>query len=140
MLLVLPPGHEQAGREPVTLRSLRDEKWITGAGASDPATRLLAWACAREGFEPVHSIGTSDRRALLEFVAAGLGVALIPALDLVGQRDDDVVRTIAGPTVARRIDAVQLRTRVTESAGRLLSELRIEANRIRLRKGDPRLN
>ncbi|WP_248001520.1 LysR family transcriptional regulator [Streptomyces sp. RPA4-5] len=78
MLVVLPADHEQAGRERVPLTALRDEGWIMGTSDWDPCDRLLSWACAREGFEPAHVMRTDDYGVLQGFVAAGIGVALVP--------------------------------------------------------------
>lgn len=54
LLLVLPTDHPQAGLDRVPLTALREDGWIMGTTDWDPCDRLLGWACAQEGFEPVH--------------------------------------------------------------------------------------
>ena len=132
MFLVLPADHPQAVHERVALRALRDERWITGANDSDPSTRLLSWACIREGFEPTHAIRTHGYEAQVAFVAAGLGVALVPFLGLVGLGDNIAARPVDGVPLARHIGVVMLRAHMTDGAGRLLAALRTEAERIRV--------
>ncbi|MEU1259308.1 LysR family transcriptional regulator [Streptomyces chartreusis] len=131
MFLALPADHAQAKLERVPLRALRDERWVIGTNDSDPSTRLLTWACMREGFEPIHAIRTNGHGEQLEFVAAGLGVALVPGLGLDGQRSNIVVRPVDGPALSRQVSVAMLRTSTTDSSGRLLTALRAEVEHIR---------
>ncbi|MFE3774337.1 LysR family transcriptional regulator [Streptomyces sp. NPDC059122] len=139
LLLVLPADHSQAQREHVPLTALREDGWIMGATDWDPCDRLLTWACAQEGFEPVHVMRTDDYGVLQGFVAAGIGVALVPRLGLGSPRDDIAVRPIEGRALARQIGVAMLRTSTVASADRLLAELRQEAERIQAEHRGPGL-
>jgi DNA-binding transcriptional LysR family regulator len=77
MLLVLPVTHPLAGRHEVELGALAREHWIAGC----PRCRghLLELA-AVSGFVPTISYETDNFVAVLNMVAAGVGVALIPQL------------------------------------------------------------
>jgi DNA-binding transcriptional LysR family regulator len=77
--LVLPKGHRFASRSAVRLDQLLDETWIGGIGAYH---RILLRSCQEVGFEPRFAYRTDDYRAVQGFVAAGLGVAILPRLAL----------------------------------------------------------
>ncbi|MFH8680884.1 LysR substrate-binding domain-containing protein [Streptomyces lydicus] len=130
LLLVLPADHPQAGLAHVPLTALREDGWIMGTTDWDPCDRLLSWACAREGFEPVRVMRTDDYGVLQGFVAAGVGVALVPRLGLgsppEGQRDPAGRRTGAGPADRCRRTTDHL----GPQCGQLLAALRTEAERI----------
>ncbi|MCX5208475.1 LysR family transcriptional regulator [Kitasatospora sp. NBC_00240] len=127
LLLVLPADHPQAGVERVPLAALREEAWIVGTTDADPCDRLLGRACAREGFEPVHALRTDDYGVMQGFVAAGIGVALVPRLGLGRPREDIVVRELAGLVLARQIGVAMPRSGVSPAALDLLAALRRQA-------------
>ncbi|WP_291050080.1 LysR family transcriptional regulator [Herbiconiux sp.] len=63
----------------VDLAELRNENWIAGC----PRCRShLLDSCARSGFAPAIAFETDNVVAVISMVAAGLGVALLPALAL----------------------------------------------------------
>jgi molybdate transport repressor ModE-like protein len=78
---VAPPGHRLADRATITLRDLADETWIGGTTTSTWFA-IVRRACHTAGFEPRAPFSTDDYVAVLAFVAAGLGVAVIPSLAL----------------------------------------------------------
>jgi DNA-binding transcriptional LysR family regulator len=132
MLLALPGDHPLAGHDRVPLRSLRDAGWIMGASDWDPCDRVLGWACAQEGFEPVRVMRTDDYGTLKGFVAAGTAVALIPRLALTGHESelDLAIRRVDGPPLARRISVAMLRSTVSDAAESLRRALEEQARRI----------
>jgi molybdate transport repressor ModE-like protein len=80
VVLALPADHpEAAGTDAVELARLADERWIAGC----PLCRghLLA-ACEAVGVEPRIELETDNATAVLNLVATGLGVALLPQLAL----------------------------------------------------------
>ncbi|NUR32204.1 MAG: LysR family transcriptional regulator [Catenulispora sp.] len=96
LAVALPVGHRLAGRETVRLADLADENWI--AGQARPEETLIAGALlapeppGREaGFRPVIDYVVLEWAAKQGFVAAGLGVTLIPALAAAAVRPDVVV-------------------------------------------------
>ena len=78
--VLLPLHHRlaKAQRDP-TLRDLRDEDWVGGAGGST-WFRVVRDACRAQGFEPHVGVVSDDHLAVQAFVAAGLGVAVVPGL------------------------------------------------------------
>jgi DNA-binding transcriptional LysR family regulator len=85
MAVVLPAGHELArgggagGVGSLDVAELSGERWIAGC----PRCRghLLA-VCEVAGFTPVISFQTDNAGAVLNMVASGLGVAMLPRLAL----------------------------------------------------------
>ncbi|GAA1267323.1 LysR family transcriptional regulator [Kitasatospora nipponensis] len=88
MLVAVPNGHRLAGRQAVALADLADEEWI--AGSADPGQTLIA-SCLRSGFRPRIGFVASDWMAKQGFVAAGLGITLIPSLAAAAVRPDITV-------------------------------------------------
>jgi DNA-binding transcriptional LysR family regulator len=107
MFLVLPPGHPLVDRRQIRLADLASEAWIQGAATCE-CNRLLSRACVNAGFEPHISFESDDYSAVQGFVAAGVGVALIPQLGLTTIRDDIVVRSLGRDTPVRRVSAATL--------------------------------
>lgn len=78
MLVALQREHPLAGAGTIVLRDLRDEAWLHHAYGDRPT--MLADACARAGFTPKKIIRIAEWTGKFGYVAAGLGVALVPSL------------------------------------------------------------
>lgn len=76
---VLPAGHRLAGRRRIPLSALADESFVMHPSGhrSSMHDRVRA-ACEAAGFSPDPVIEVSETATLVVFVAAGLGVALVP--------------------------------------------------------------
>jgi DNA-binding transcriptional LysR family regulator len=126
-LAVLRRDHPLAGGGPVSLDALAGETWIAGC----PRCRgHLVKLCAEEGFEPAIAYATDDYVAVQGMVAAGLGVALLPALvENLVRRDDVVMAPLARPA-SRTVVATALSSAATVPAvGALLGALQDAAGR-----------
>ena len=79
-VVVLGSGHPLADQPVVDLAGLSDERWIAGC----PRCRghLLA-VCELAGFAPAIAFETDNASAVINMVASGLGVAMLPRLALV---------------------------------------------------------
>jgi DNA-binding transcriptional LysR family regulator len=80
LIAVLPEHHPLAGRDRVALSDLRDDPFIGYPSHNRSVVyEAVVDACQRAGFFPrtVHEVGETS--TLVSFVAAGLGVALVPA-------------------------------------------------------------
>ncbi|MEI5100412.1 LysR substrate-binding domain-containing protein [Streptomyces sp. PmtG] len=111
LYVALPAAHPLAGEASLPLARLADEDWISGS--PEPAGTLLD-AAARDGFRPrvAHVVG--EWTAKQGYVAAGLGVTLVPALAAHGIRRDVAlvpVRDEGAP--ARAVYAATARDQVT---------------------------
>ncbi|MGC5013021.1 LysR family transcriptional regulator [Streptosporangium sp. DT93] len=99
LLVALPRDHRLAGQEIVDLRELREETWIE-APPPGRATALAA-ACARAGFTPRASVRIGEWTGKFGFVAAGLGITLVPAIAAQAVPFDLVLRSL-GDLAPRR--------------------------------------
>ena len=103
MFLVLPGGHPLARKPDLRLEDLAEEAFIQGAIGTCPDTRILLRAGNAAGFEPRIAFQSNDYTAIQGFIAAGVGVGLIPDLALNSVRDDIVIRDLGGQVTSRRI-------------------------------------
>jgi DNA-binding transcriptional LysR family regulator len=109
MYVLLPSGHPLAERRRLRIEDLCEESWIIGSATSTcPDSVILLRACAGAGFEPRIVFNSDDYLAIQGFVAAGMGVSLIPDLALLALRDDVVVRALRTRPPARYIVAATL--------------------------------
>ncbi len=94
MYVAMPAGHPLACDETLDLASFATEPWMLATTATCPDSRLFLRACHAAGFEPQIAFQNDDYPAILGFVAAGVGVAMIPDMVARGVRDDVVVREL----------------------------------------------
>ena len=108
MYVLLPAGHRAARKARLRLTDMAEDAWIMGATGACPDGMILERACQAAGFEPRVAFHSDDYNAIQGFVAAGVGVCLIPDLALVALRDDVVIRPLAGRPPTRHILAATL--------------------------------
>lgn len=89
LIVALPAEHPLAGRDALTVCDLQDEDFIAHAGQGRSVmSGLLAAVCADAGFAPRIRHEVSETSTLVTLVAAGLGLAVVPAptadLDIAG--------------------------------------------------------
>lgn len=111
LVLLAPIGHPLVDRvrldsgeahPPARLADLAGQAWIAGC----PTCRVtFAQRCQDAGFTPDIVCATDDNMALQSLVAAGLGVALVPAMVLGFLRHPDVVAVPVEPAIRRRVCA-----------------------------------
>ncbi|MFJ6940844.1 LysR family transcriptional regulator [Streptomyces sp. NPDC101132] len=85
MYVALPRGHRFAGRRSLRLAELAGEEWIEGDVRPE---RTLMFPALRSGFEPRVAFRVNDWTAKQGFVAAGLGITVLPALAAGAARAD----------------------------------------------------
>jgi DNA-binding transcriptional LysR family regulator len=79
LLVALPDGHRLAARDRVRLVDLREEDFIVHSGRRRSVMYDLVVAlCRGAGFDPRVRHEVAETSTLVTFVAAGLGVALVP--------------------------------------------------------------
>ena len=101
--VVLPSGHRlaRADRDP-SLRDLRGETWVGGAGGST-WFRVVRDACRAQGFSPRVGVVSDDHVAVQALVAAGLGVAVVPGLAASVRVRGVTTRDLRGPGPVRQL-------------------------------------
>ncbi|HEX7740415.1 MAG TPA: LysR family transcriptional regulator [Marmoricola sp.] len=79
LVAVLPASHRLAGRRRIALTQLAGESFVvhSSGGRSSIHDHVLR-ACAEAGFSPPDVTEVGETATLVVFVAAGLGVALVP--------------------------------------------------------------
>lgn len=105
MYVALPVTHPLARRPQVRIGDFCEEEWMLGTTDRCPDARLFADACRTAGFEPKLTFQNDDYAAIAGFVAAGVGIAMIPDLASTHMRDDIVLRDLGPDAPVRRIVA-----------------------------------
>ncbi|MFI6263456.1 LysR family transcriptional regulator [Micromonospora sp. NPDC051006] len=125
---VLPAGHRLADRRVLKLAELADEPWVGSEGPGPCRDAVLA-ACAAAGFAPRVAVQSEDYPTAQGFVAAGLGVSLLPETGLGGVHPAVRVRPVRDPRPVRVIwAALRECAPTTPAVHTLLSALRAVAD------------
>lgn len=76
---VLPQGHELAGTDRISVADLATERFVTFPRTTAPALHdAVMTSCREAGFEPDIRLETHLQQTIVNLVAEGLGVALVP--------------------------------------------------------------
>jgi DNA-binding transcriptional LysR family regulator len=79
LVAVLPAHHHLANRRRIALGALADEPFVMHpSGHRSSIHEQVLRACADAGFQPVNVLEVAETATLVVFVAAGLGVAVVP--------------------------------------------------------------
>lgn len=114
MMVALPRDHPLAGREDIRLAELAGDHWIAGSARVE---ETLVSAFVRQGFRPEIEFVVGEWTAKQAFVAAGLGVTLIPSLAAGVVRPDIVLASLHPDDVpVRTVYAATPKGRVTPPA------------------------
>ena len=104
---ILPKDHPLAERPSLSLSELAEEPWIASTSGCG-CRRITERACEGAGFEPRVAFEADETMSAQAFVAAGVGVTMMPQLALTTLHPSVVTRSLgAGPPV-RRIWAARL--------------------------------
>ena len=110
MHVALPMNHPLAGQRKVRMADLSEDVWLSGDCPSS-CGEMVKRACRDAGFDPRVGFESDDYHVLQGFVAAGLGVTLLPDLALPTLRSDIIVLPTDPPAPVRRVWAETRRTR-----------------------------
>lgn len=121
---VLPEGHRLAARQDVPLRELAEERWVDNDFARGPCRQALIDACSSAGFSPGFHVETHDYPTAVSFVAAGVGITVLPRLGIGALLPPGLVTIpVVDPAPMRHI-AVRVRESLRENpAARRIVEL-----------------
>ncbi len=120
--MVLPRTHWLAGRSTVALADLADDPWIATRSARCDTRPVVSAACGRAGFTPRFAIEADEFATTLGFVAAGLGVAMVPLLGLGFVPDTVRVRRVREDEPVRYVYAVTRKQIADQAAVRGMLE------------------
>lgn len=122
-LVVLPGDHRAAAWAAVPLGALAEDPWIMSRQHDEPSDRALLVAAAAAGFTPRPVLRTDDYDVAFGFVAAGVGVALVPRMAVV-HRLGVAVRPLAGSPLVRAVELARPATGGPPVVGLLEAALR----------------
>ena len=125
LIAALPDGHPLARHDQLDVADLRDQDFIAHAGQGRSVMGgVLAAVCADAGFAPRIRHEVSETSTLVTLVAAGLGVAVVPAptadLDVAGVS----YRPLRPASLAVELVAAHLAGGASPAIGRALEVLR----------------
>jgi DNA-binding transcriptional LysR family regulator len=101
LVALLPSGHRLAERDAVALTDLADEAFVTYPSHWRSVVHdAVTAACRTAGFSPRVALETDGTSSLVSFVAAGTGVAVVPAAVRHLQVTGAVVRPLTGTDAA----------------------------------------
>lgn len=103
---VLPTDHPMAGVPEIELAKLAGETWIDNERASGRCRMRLLRACAAAGISPTFRVQTQDHMTAIAFVAASVGVTVVPRLCTKGLREGAVAVPVHNPTPTRTVTAL----------------------------------
>lgn len=129
LVVALPDGHRLADASEVALIDLRDDDFIVHAGSGMSVMNDIAVSlCGRAGFVPRVRHEVAETSTLVTFVAAGLGIAIVPepttALEIAGVRYLQLV----GDDNRLDLAAAYLRSAYSPLIERVLAVLRSAAD------------
>lgn len=78
LIVALPDGHRLAGRRRLRVADLRDEGLVVHAARRSVMHETVERLCRGAGFEPRVRHEVAETSTLVTFVAAGLGIAVVP--------------------------------------------------------------
>jgi len=113
---VLPRGHELSRKRVLDLGDLADEPWVDNPAPYGPCRDIVMDACAGAGFAPNVVVQADDYPTAQGFVAAGLGVAIVPKISLGSAHPGVVVRRLRRPEPVRAIHVAIREDAVTNPA------------------------
>ena len=116
---VLPVEHPLAAKRVLDLADLADQPWV-GSEPPGPCLDTVVDACAAAGFSPHVVARSEDYTTAQHFVAAGLGVSLIPRLGLSTHLPGLAIRKVRHPEPVRTIYAAARESSLVQPALRTL--------------------
>ena len=103
---VLPSTHPLAGRAAVDLIELATDRWVDNDFARGWCRRNLIEACHAAGFSPPFHVEAHDYPTAMAFVAAGIGLTVLPRLGARQLPPGVVAVPVTSPTPVRSIFAL----------------------------------
>ncbi len=123
---VVPRDHELAGAGTIALSDLRGETWVSNDYPRSVGHRLLVAACSSAGLRPRFSVQAQDHYTAIAFVAAGVGISVMPGLAAAYLPSSVVRLDVSPPTPVRYLAALVRETGAPNPAAERALELLTE--------------
>ena len=125
MALMIPDAHPLARRTRIPLRALAREPLILFPASPRPSwADTVVAACREAGFEPLVAQEAMESATVVSFVAAGIGIALVPEGLKVLARPGVVFRFAAPPAPVTHLAAVHRAGRLPPAVEALVALVR----------------
>lgn len=124
--VALHRSHPLAGRSSVSLAELRGERFVSNDLLTSDGHRVVLAACAAAGFTPRFAVQAQDFFSALAFVAAQVGVSILPGLTAFASPPTVVLVPIEEPTPVRHIAALIREVGTPNRAAELALDLLLE--------------
>lgn len=127
--------HELASVRSIPLVDLRGETWVSNDLAGSLGHRIVVSACAAAGFTPRFRVQAQEHFSAIAFVAAGVGISIMPRL-AARLLPPEVTRIrVTDPTPVREISALVRETARPNPPAQRLLEMLLELNAHPTRRG-----
>jgi DNA-binding transcriptional LysR family regulator len=131
MTLVLPESHTLANRKSLKLSRLAEEDWVSLSDTLFPGRRaFLQEICTKAGFVPKIHAELDSLPMMLASVAAGEGIAIMPAHAAKLPHHGCILMPIAGAVPTTELLLVTHRTHAGKEVGAFVNQLVLEGRRI----------
>lgn len=126
-VVLLPGDHALARRRRVRLEDLQGETWVSNDDVRNVGHRIVVDSCVAAGFTPRFTVQAQDQYTAAGFVAAGVGISVMPRLAATHVPDGVRRVPVVDPEPVRRIIALVREggapNRAAERAVELLTRL-----------------
>ena len=120
--LIVSSQHPLALSPPHNLHDFSGDPWILGVSDTDPGDANFLSAARASGFEPIRGPRSDDYRVVAAYVAAGLGVALVPELALPSRTEGVAIVDLSDARLSREVSLLTAAT-LDETAVDLMSRV-----------------
>ncbi|MGO1166084.1 MAG: LysR family transcriptional regulator [Janibacter sp.] len=120
---LVPADHRLAGRRRVEMAELADSSWISNDISAGVTQDMVDRACRAAGFRPRYTVEAQDHYTATAFVAAGVGITVLP--DLASRSLPKTVRRLrlTNPNPERDIVALTAPVARSNQAAKLAVDL-----------------
>ncbi|WP_082569675.1 LysR family transcriptional regulator [Knoellia sp. Soil729] len=125
---VVPRDHRLAPARTVRLADLRGETWVSNDIHGSQVHRMVLSACAAAGFTPRFTVQAQEHYSAIQFVAAGVGISVMPRLAARTLPPEVMRLRITDPTPVRDISALVRETGRPNPAAERLVQMLLELN------------
>ena len=120
---LVPADHRLAGRRRVEMAELAEDSWISNDISAGITQEMVDRACRAAGFRPRYTVEAQDHYTATAFVAAGVGITVLP--DLASRTIPKTVRRLrlTNPNPVRDIVALTAPVARSNEAAKLAVDL-----------------
>jgi DNA-binding transcriptional LysR family regulator len=132
---VVPSDHELASSRAVSLVDLRGQTWVSNDLIGSLGHRIVVSTCAAAGFTPRFAVQAQEHHSAIQFVAAGVGISVMPRLAARALPREVTRLRITEPTPVRHISALVRETGRPNPAAEHLLDMLLDLNTHPSRRG-----